>query len=324
MKDHMGSIALLGGLAVGGLLVLAWAAGGNADDERLVQRRAEGKVADIPVEQWTNVLLAKTSAHEGTYWSVQRNLDGQGVSYGIIQWTQRGGGLFEVLSAMQAADPNAFARIFGPSWAKVLDVARRKSLEPVDGAALWNEPWLSRFREAGRHPPFQAAQRRTAIGSDYMKAALQIADLLGVYTERAMTVYYNRTVHQGPAGALGPARRLAEFYAANPGKRPEQDSVVLAQYGWYCAAKFRRTTPPDGACFNSACTIKWVQLQPGSLEVELETDLDTGGVRLVRVPQVGPTWHAVTGPWDLWDLIIQRTAEILNDGSLRDQVVARA
>lgn len=302
---------LLLGLGVGGAVLgfLAFSASAPA-----------GQKAGKMIGDWIGTLLRKTSAHEGTYHSVQRNLDGQGVSYGILQWTQRGGGLSTVLHAMRAAAPAEFDRVFGGSAAaaRMLTAVAAKSLGPVDGANLWDEPWLGRFQAAGQLEVFQRAQRDVASSGDHMRGAIEIARLLGIQTERAMTLYYNRTVHQGSAGALGPAKRLLESYASGQVVRPQSDRQVLAQYAWLCAAKFRRNTKPESEHLNA--TIRWVQLKPGSLEYDLELRPD-GSVALTRLPQKGATWHGVTGQWDLWDLIIKRTADILNDPDLRDQPV---
>lgn len=261
---------------------------------------------------WIPTLLAKTSAHEGTFWSVQRNLDGNGVSYGILQWTQKAGGLADVLAAMVRADPATFERLFGPSWQALLEHTRRRSLAPLDGALLWNEPWLSRFIAAGRHGPFQVAQSELAAHSEYMAGAVQLAHLLGPSTERAMVLYYNRTVHQGVQGALRPARALVAWWAEAEGRKPAADNDVLAQYAWMCAAKFRRTSPPDQLCYNDGCNITWK-----AVKQELSA-LETGGDYRVRKVPVSGVWHAVTGPWDLYDLIVGRSSEILRDPGLRD------
>jgi hypothetical protein len=278
--------------------------------EREALRRVEA------VHDWVSVLLAKTSAHEGSWGSVQRNLDGQGASVGVLQWTQRGGGLGLLLAAMQRADPAAFASIFGAAWPELLEVTARRSLEPVAGAYLWDEPWLGRFLRAGGHLPFRSVQVQLASKGEYMRAAAAIAGLLGVSTERAMTMYFNRAVHQGAGGALACARSLVEHWTLNPGSRPTDARAILAQYAWTCASRFRRTVPPASDRYGTAGTIRWVQLPPGAPEV----DLDAAGELVRRVP-IAPTWHAVTGAWDLWDLIIRRSASILDDPVLRDTAV---
>ena len=306
---------LLGAGALG-LLVLAAAA--SSPSARRNARRLEEKVEAL-ITDWIPTLLRKTSEHEGNYWSVQANLDGNGVSYGILQWTQKSGSLGRLLREMAAADPVAFGRFFGASWAKLLEVTARASLESVDGAVLWAEPWVSRFTAAGRWPAFQQVQARDAAESEYMTGAVAVAKLLGVTTERAMVLCYNRTVQQGPSGALGPAKRLVAWYAEDPKRRPAAVNDVLAQYAWTCASKFRRTSPPERRNYNADGNIWW---SPVATEW---SELGVGAYKARRV-SVSGVWHAVTGPpskpWSLYDLITKRSSDILTDITLRDASVA--
>ncbi|MDP2314855.1 MAG: hypothetical protein Q8P41_18280 [Pseudomonadota bacterium] len=306
---------LLLGAGAFGLLILAAAA--SSPSARRTARQLEEKVESL-ITDWIPTLLRKTSEHEGNYWSVQPNLDGNGVSYGILQWTQKSGSLGRVLRAMAAADPVAFGRFFGASWAKLLDVTGRASLESVDGAVLWAEPWVSRFVAAGRWPAFQQVQARDAAESEYMASAIEIARLLGVSSERAMVLCYNRTVHQGPAGALGPAKRLVAWYAEDPKRRPDAANDVLAQYAWTCAAKFRRTSAPERRNYNDDGNIWWSPVPTEWSELGV-------GAYAVRRVAVSGVWHAVTGPpskpWSLYDLIVKRSSNILTDPTLRDAAV---
>ncbi|MES2638077.1 MAG: hypothetical protein V4850_01285 [Myxococcota bacterium] len=298
-----------------GLLVLAAAASPSG---RRTAKQLEERVESF-ITDWIPTLLRKTSEHEGQFWSVQRNLDGNGVSYGILQWTQKSGSLGGLLRAMSAADPVAFARFFGASWAKLLDVTARASLEAVDGVVLWADPWATRFATAGRWPAFQRVQARVAAESEYMAGAVEIARLLGVSTERAMVLYYNRTVHQGASGALGPARRLVAWYAEDARRRPVAPLDVVAQYAWTCAAKFRRTSAPERRNYNADGNVWW---SPVTSEW---SELGVGAFRSRRVAVTG-VWHAVTGPpakpWSLYDLITKRSSDILTDPTLRDAPVA--
>jgi hypothetical protein len=299
-------------LGAGALALVALTAGTSTG--RRAARRVGDAVTEL-VNDWIPTLLKKTSQHEGTFWSVQKNLDGNGVSYGILQWTQKSGSLGRLLRAMADADPAAFARIFGASWQRVLEVTARRSFDAVDGVVLWAEPWASRFAEAGRWPAFQSVQVRVASTSEYMTGAVRIAELLGVRSERAMVMYYNRTVHQGVAGATGPAERLAAWYAEDPSRRPANPNDVLAQYAWSCAGKFRRTRAPTTRNFTASGNIWW---QP----VIRETSAVAPGAYAVRSVPVSGVWHAATGPaakpWSLYDLIMKRSSDILLDPTLRD------
>ena len=301
-----------GGLAAVALVALAGAGAAGKGNVTEGAKHIAGELDD-----WISTLLKKTSAHEGKYWSVQRNLDGQGVSYGILQWTQKGGGLGRVLARMYDADPIEFRGIFGANTDELLAKTAAASLEPVAGVELWKEPWLGRFDRAGRYVPFQRAQDIEAGDSDYMKAAVEIAGLLGVKTERAMVMYFNRTVHQGASGALGPARVMASWYQEDPARRPAAPNDVLAQYAWRCAAKFRRTTPPEDEAYSKDGVLRWKAVSTEWSE------LRTGDYRIAKVSCSVPTWHVFPGnfPVSLYDLITKRSSEILLDPTLRDRDV---
>jgi hypothetical protein len=216
---------------------------------------------------------------------------------------------------MRAADTLAFDEAFGGSDRAIALLAhvKARNMGPLEGAYLWNDPWLSRFRAAGQVPVLQRAQYDEAMRSGYMTGAVDIARILGVSTERAMVVYYNRTVHQGVGGATKAARALADYWSRNPGTRPATAAGVLAQYAWVCASGFRRTTPPESEYRSK--TTRWVRK-------ESEHDLAADGSLITHT---GTVWHAVTGSgkteWDLWEMIMKRTADILSDPELRDQDV---
>lgn len=324
MKNHNLYLAAGGGLLAVGVLVAL------ASEQRETVTRLEEMVSG-----WFNTLLRKTIAHEGQYWSVQRNLDGAGLSYGILQWTQSGGGLYEVLRAMQNAEPELFRAVFaadGPSLLAaipkgeaalrsvlgteidpggpdvVLSAAHRKDLS----VRLWESPYVERFQAAGRFTVFQQAQRAAAYNSDYLRYSLKIAETLGLRSERAMTMFFNRTVHQGPDDALNDARVLAAWWAEQPGRKPRSDKGILAQYGWRCASQYRRTDAPANPCANRECSATWVQVQS-------EHNLDAEG-RLIA--STGPAWHVKRGQFDLWEIIIRRSADIIGDASLSDGQVS--
>lgn len=275
-------LVLFGLFGVGTVVVLAATPPGQA-----AVRRVERTVSD-----WTRNVVRLVSAREGRPDSLNRNLDGVGLSYGVIQWTQKSGNLGKLLVALHAADPAAFVRIFGPSWQKLLDVTQRGSLESVDGAVLWEEPWASRFIAAGRHPAFVDVQWAMAAQGAHFRGAERVAALLGIRTERAMALFFDRSVQQGPAGARRIAEQLLASYAA-AGRTSVPYAQVLADYAALAAARFHRTTPPPS-----------LEFTPGSSRVLWK--------------KVGDAWHAVTGPFDLYAGIVRRTGAILRDPTLSD------
>lgn len=152
-----------------------------------------------------------------------------GLSYGLIQFTQDSGTLGKLLTAMRDRDAARFDAIFGPHAAELLRVTnalgpssaevpggRSVRVQPVGGADLWEEPWVARFAEAGRHVPFQAAQNEMAA-TLYIAPVLPFASWFGLNTDRALTIVADRSVQLGPggarrwiAGAIGPIQTVAQ------------------------------------------------------------------------------------------------------------------
>ena len=276
----------------------------------------------IPRSEWVPTLLQATSAHEGTYWSVQAHKDGVGVSWGILQWTQAGGGLATILEAVNQAVPGALAAAWGGAAGAVLATVRARSLArvewpgdaqfPAGAYSLWTGPFLRGWVTLGKMTPVQAVQRQVAEQGEHMKGAIELARMFNLRTERALVLFFNRTVHQGVAGATGPARKLLAWYAEDPTRRPAAPLHVLGQYAWFCASKFRRTSTPDPVG-------EWVQVTGAEPELAL---LDDGTVKLISDPIVAPTWHLWKGGksyFDLWNIIINRSGKILENPALRDQ-----
>jgi hypothetical protein len=152
-----------------------------------------------------------------------------GLSFGLIQFTQDSGNLGRLLTLMRQRDAAEFDRIFGPKADDLLAVTnaagppsaevkggRSARVQPVDGADLWQEPWLSRFRQAGKHRPFQAAQNELAA-TLFLDPMLRFASWLGLDTERALSVVVDRAVQMGTGGAqrwiigaVGPVQTAAQ------------------------------------------------------------------------------------------------------------------
>ena len=226
----------------------------------------------------------------GRYWAQNRNDDKQGLSFGFLQWAQRPGSLGILLKKMRARDTATFDRIFGGSnTAKALIATTTETdeldrLAPVSGALLWEEPWTSAFHEAGHHPAFQEAQRELAMTGHIYKTSLQVVELLGVRTERAHVLAYDRSNH-GPVLANKVANALVDAY--NRSQWPTDPRQILADYALSYASVF------------------WSRHKP-----------DSGDWR-----KVGDAWHKFTGSADLYAIVVKRTAEILTDGSLSDEPV---
>lgn len=254
---------------------------------------------------WTANVIHAVAAHEGTFSSCNPNRDGAGLSFGILQWSQRSGSLGHLLAAMYGRDPGAVATCLGEHAPAVIDACLAGELGAIDGAVLWKEPWLSRFGTLGQDRGLQGVQLDLAARGTHMAGGVDVARVLGVSTERALAVAFDRSVNQGPSGAMTVARRLASHYAADPDKRPALAADVAAQYAWACAARFRAEgqAPQKG---------DWRQV------AEEYSELRTGDYRVSRRPCSVATWHRFAGDWSLFDIVTRRSSRLLLSRALSD------
>jgi hypothetical protein len=142
-----------------------------------------------------------------------------GLSYGIVQFTQDGGGLGSLLKMMRNRDKAKFNEIFGASSDDLITVTnttgafskdvyaanpkgngRSNRVQPVGGADIWVSPWKERFILAGDYPPFQAAQNELAA-TGYLDPIIQFCNWLGLNTDRGFAMVYDRSVQMGVGGA---------------------------------------------------------------------------------------------------------------------------
>lgn len=172
-----------------------------------------------------------------------------GLSFGIIQFTQDSGMLGRLLTMMKQRDTTTFSQIFGVHADELIrtttsagppskDVAGGRSVrvQPVDGKDLWEEPWVTRFWQAGQHRPFQAAQNQLA-SEGYLDTMLLFARWLGLDTDRALTMVVDRAVQMGVNGA-----RQWIIDAVGPVQTPAQRRLALTALKHVDLLSFQKAT----------------------------------------------------------------------------------
>jgi len=221
-----------------------------------------------------------------------------GLSFGIALFNQERGDLGKLLGAFRERDAAKFSEIFGqdtegllrvtnasgPSSAETPD-GRSSRLQQVNGAELWQEPWISRFREAGYHKPFQAVQNKLAAEL-FLDPMLRFADWLGLNTERGLAILMDRAAELGVA----PAQQWA-INAVGPFQTALQRHQALAALGYESIRAFQNAHP--GTDTNG----QWGPLTHGAAVAEVrakgnspvplptvEQMLDTFVRRSVRTP----------------------------------------
>ena len=201
--------------------------------------------------------FAAVKANEGydvaAHPAYQRYLTG--LSYGYVGFNQDAGELGKLLAMQRQRDKATFEKIFGPDADALVattnaaglaskDVAGGRSarVQPVAGKDLWDEPWLARFREAGKHGAFQAAQLEMASKA-FLEPMLPMARSLRLTTDRALAMLLDRAVDMGVTDA-----QQWVAAATGPAQTPAQRQQALAALGYDDVASFQEDAglSPDG------------------------------------------------------------------------------
>lgn len=186
---------------------------------------------DAPTAQayWNALTLLKllliTGAFEGQhgFTNVAGSFDGQGVSFGVLQWNFGQGTLAPLLLKMQARDPETFADIFGADTARVRaalagpPAAQTAFAASLQGAAGQLQPrWRDRFVRLGLHGPFQDLQLEAA--GTRLEAAKGLARDYGLTTERGLALMFDIITQNG---SIAPRTReaIAQAEAAERARR---------------------------------------------------------------------------------------------------------
>lgn len=136
------------------------------------------------------------------------NFDGQGLSFGLLQWNVGSGSLFPLLEEFAQRHPDRFDAVFGAQAAQLRDVLRRGRNDRAarmrwavsinDSRNRIVEPWRSAFGRLEADPAFQAIQLRHVRRR--FEAAARYARRYGLRSERGFALMFDVVTQQGPAG----------------------------------------------------------------------------------------------------------------------------
>lgn len=145
------------------------------------------------------------------------DFDGQGISFGALQWNFGQGTLQPLLQAMMERFPEVAAQVFGAHLdtlrqalagdkEQLLEFARSVQ-HPVKHTVF--EPWRGYAIALGRTAEFQAIQTEAASG--LFRAAQGLCRDYGLWSERAIALMFDIKVQNGTIGAVTRANILADF-----------------------------------------------------------------------------------------------------------------
>jgi len=139
----------------------------------------------------------------GCFAGLSGDFDGQGISFGALQWCLGQGSLQPLLAEMLQTHEELVKDIFDDNTA----VLRAMLGEDRDEQMTWarsiqdrqksrlHEPWRGQFKTLGRHKAFQDVQVRTAQG--LFEQALDMCHTYGVTSERAAALLFDIKTQNG-------------------------------------------------------------------------------------------------------------------------------
>jgi hypothetical protein len=167
-----------------------------------------------------------SAAAPDCYAGLTGDFDGQGLSFGVLQWNIGQGTLQPLLAEMLAVHEDVMAGLFHDrvgelrsllasppaaqlAWARsIQDPLRRRIFEP----------WMGLFKALGRTPEFQAIE--VAHAGDIHRAALRLCARFGLATERAAALMFDIRVQNFSISAATEAKIRDDFAAIAEGTAP--------------------------------------------------------------------------------------------------------
>jgi len=126
------------------------------------------------------IVVAVAAGEWGAFDALQLNADGDGLSFGLLQWAQNPGSLGTLLAALHQAQADKFAAILGDGNPKMAFELLTKTRGRGKRLALWQGEWPLRFWRAGRDLELQKVQRVEAR----RRVAALVAQGLRLYPAR--------------------------------------------------------------------------------------------------------------------------------------------
>jgi len=159
------------------------------------------------------------------------DFDGQGISFGVLQWNLGQGSLQPLLREMNSAHPEILQQIFDEQYAELQAMLQTNRDEQLTWARsiqnarhVLDEPWQGKFKTLGRQKGFQDIQVEFA-GRLY-KEALGLCTAYGLSSARAAALMFDIKVQNGSISDLVRAKIEQDFKQLDPTFPPDQAAVA--------------------------------------------------------------------------------------------------
>ncbi|MCL4814214.1 MAG: peptidoglycan-binding protein [Vicinamibacteraceae bacterium] len=143
--------------------------------------------------------------------AVSGDFDGQGLSFGALQWNFGQGSLPPILRRLDEAHAGLVAAVFGPrarEWRAVVGADRQEQLEWARSVQTPRhtliEPWQGLLRALGRTAECQ--QLQVEASASLFERALALCRRFGFVSERAVALMFDIVVQNGSVNEVVEAR----------------------------------------------------------------------------------------------------------------------
>ena len=145
------------------------------------------------------------------------DFDGQGISFGVLQWNFGQGSLQPLLVEMNRRHPKLLRDLLHeeyPLFTAFLKATREEQLawarsiqDPIRHSIF--EPWRGLLKTLGKMPEFQEIE--VAAADKLYQSAKKLARQYGLWSERAVALMFDILVQNGSISALVRAQILRDF-----------------------------------------------------------------------------------------------------------------
>ncbi len=158
------------------------------------------------------------------------DFDGQGISFGVLQWNLGQGSLQPLLRKIIKAEPEMVESIFAQNYEELNSVLAASKSEQMNWARsiqnlkhILNEPWKGHFKTLGRQPLFQEIQVESA--TRFFNSASALCRDFGLLSSRAAALMFDIKVQNGSISELVKGQIKLDFAHIDP-KLSKNDAEV--------------------------------------------------------------------------------------------------
>ena len=149
------------------------------------------------------------------------DFDGQGISFGVLQWNLGQGSLQPLLRKIIKTEPEIVESIFAQNYEELKSVLAASKSKQMDWARsiqnlkhILNEPWNGHFKTLGRQPLFQDIQVESA--ARLFKSANALCRDFGLLSTRAVALMFDIKVQNGSVSDLIKRQIKVDFAHIDP------------------------------------------------------------------------------------------------------------